>query len=307
MAETASSSSNNRILYIIIAILGLAVLFLLWQLSNTKSDVAVVTEEFNQLDAEKSELEIGLQEMLAQYETAVVESDTMKARVMQQKEEIQALLERVKKLKGDDSKLRWEIDKLKKESGTLREIMKGYLVTIDSLNTKNQALTGEVENLTTSLTTANTKKDELANTVSEQSDIIKAGSVLTSVTFTAEAIRVKSTGNQKTTSRASKAEMVKSCVKLAKNAITKKGPKTLYVRVISPEGTVLDDKNNMGKTFNFNNVSGKYSAKRQFEYDGESKDLCVFHTINSELTAGQYIVEMYESGTIIGKTSFDLR
>jgi len=307
MTETTAPTNKNRILYVIIALLGLAVIYLAYQLTSSNKQVAQVTEEYDELSQDRNDLEEGLEEMWAMYDATVIENDTMQARVMQQKEEIQALLERVKKLKGDDAALRWEIDKLKKESKTLRDIMKGYLVTIDSLNIKNQALTGEVDQLSSSLSDATTKSNQLQNTVDEQTNIIKAGSVLTAVTFSAEAIRVRSSGAQKETNRAAKAEMVKSCVNLAKNNITKKGPKTIYLRVISPEGAVLDDKNNMGKTFNFNNVSGKYSAKRQFDYDGNGQDICVFHTVTSELTAGQYIVEMYESGSMIGKTSFDLR
>lgn len=307
MSDTKAQSNNNRTLYIIIGLLSLAVIYLGYQLTQKSTEVVEITGQYDTLTSEKSELEQGLQEMLQQYDTLNIENEEMRANIMQQKQEIEELLDRVQKLKKDDKALRWEIDKLKKEAGTLREIMKGYLVTIDSLNTQNKELVEENTQISQQLTNVSTQKDQLESQVNDQQEIIKAGSVLTAVTFSAEAIRVRSSGVQKETSRASRAEMVKSCVSLAKNNITKKGAKTLYLRVISPEGKVLDDKNNIGKTFNFNGVSGKYSAKRQFEYNGELQDICVYHTVSGELTPGQYIVEMYESGALVGKTSFDLR
>jgi regulator of replication initiation timing len=301
------SKGNNRGLHIIIGLLCIAVLVLAYLLSETKTDVVGLEESNIELTTERSELEEGLVEMLQQYDTLSVENDEMKGKVLQQREEIASLLERVQKLKKDDSSLRWEIGKLKKEAGTLRDIMKDYLVTIDSLNQENIALTHENQTLSTNLSDVSSQKNALANKLEDQASIIKAGPVLTANSFIAEAIRVRSTGAQKETNRASRAEMIKSCVNLAQNNISKKGPKTLHVRVISPEGLVLDDKNNIGKTFNFSGVSGKYSAKRQFDYDGTGKSICVFHTVTSELTAGQYIVEIYEAGSLIGKTKFDLR
>lgn len=308
MGETVTTSkSNNKVLYIIIGLLSLAVLFLAYLLNGERTTVVDLEEDNTELTTERSELEEGLIEMLEQYDTLSVENEEMKGKVLQQREEIAALLERVQKLKKDDSSLRWEIDKFKKEAGTLRDIMKGYLTTIDSLNQENMALTKENQTLSTNLSDVSTEKNALANKVEDQASIIKAGSVLTANSFIAEAIRVRSNGAQKETNRASRAEMIKSCVDLAQNNISKKGPKTLHIRVISPEGIVLDDKNNIGKTFSFNGVSGKYSAKRQFDYDGTGKSICVFHTVTSELTAGQYIVEIYEAGSLIGKTTFDLR
>ncbi len=307
MEENTRNNKNTKLLYALIALLAITVVYMGYKLNSQSTQVSSLLDENNVITTERSELEQGLEEMLQQYDTLNVDNEEMKAEILQQKAEISELLERVKKLKKDDGSLRWEIDKLKKEAGTLRDIMKGYLVTIDSLNTMNKTLVAEVDNLGNSLSEVNEAYTGLSETVKDQNELIKAGSVLVATTFSAEAIRVRNSGAQKATNRAAKAEMIKSCVKLGQNKIAKKGPKTLYLRVISPDGVVLDDKNNMGSTFNFNNVSGKYSAKRQFDYDGTSKDICVFHTVMNTLPAGQYIVEMYESGVLIGKTTFDLR
>jgi len=79
------------------------------------------------------------------------------------------------------------------------------------------------------------------------------------------------------------------------------------VRIISPEGVVLEDVDYPNATFQLEGVSGKFSTKRDVEYNNQPQDVCVFYTVGSELSTGQYIVELYESGFLIGKTSFDMR
>ena len=70
------------------------------------------------------------------YDTLQTENTVLMAEMAAQKSQIEDLL---KKVKDKD----WSVSKLKKETNTLREIMKGYVVTIDSLNQLNQALMAE--------------------------------------------------------------------------------------------------------------------------------------------------------------------
>lgn len=245
--------------------------------------------------------------MLEQYDAITVENDELSAEMIAQKEQINELMEKVTKLNKDDKNLRWEIDKLKKEAGTLRSIMKGYLVKIDSLNQANAQLTDLNTELNTNLSTVTTQKQSLETTVSSQESVIKQGSVIPAMGMTASGLRIKSSGKQTETNRASRAEMIRTCCTLGENRITKSGTKTLHVRIISPEGVVIEDEEYPNATFQIDGVSGKYSTKRDIEYNNQPQEVCVFYTVGDDLSTGQYIVELYESGSLIGKTSFDLR
>ncbi len=259
------------------------------------------------LNVERNDLQEELSGMLEQYDSITVENDELSAEMIAQKEEINALMERVGKLDKDDKNLRWEIDKLKKEAGTLRSIMKGYLVKIDSLNTANAELTNLNTELNTNLSNVTTQKQELETTVTSQNSLIKEGSVIPAMGMTASGLRIKSSGKQTETNRASRAEMIRTCCTLGENRITKIGTKTLHMRIISPEGVVLEDEEYPNATFQIDGVSGKYSTKRDIEYNNQPQEVCVFYTVGDDLSTGQYIVELYESGSLIGKTSFDLR
>lgn len=308
MALTENSSQkNNKTLYGIIGVLGALVLilgFMLWQEKGENQELVTYTED---LSLERNDLEEELTGMIQQYDAITVENEELSAEAIAQKEKINELMERVSKLSKDDKNLRWEIDKLKKEARTLRDIMKGYLVKIDSLNQANAALTQENTTLSSNLSTVTTQKQELETTVNSQESIIKQGSVIPAMGMTASGLRIKSSGKQTETNRASRAEMIRTCCTLGENRITSAGNKTLHMRIISPEGAVLEDEDYPNATFQMEGVSGKYSTKRDIQYNNQPQEVCVFYTVGNELSTGQYIVELYESGSLIGKTSFDLR
>ena len=108
------------------------------------------------------------------------------------------------------------------------------------------------------------------------------------------------------TDRAKKAEMVKCCFTLGQNSVTDAGDKTLYMRVISPDGKVLQATESDNR-FKFNGVEGEFSARREVNYQNQAVDVCIFWTGTDEMRTGQYIVEIYESGALVSKTSFDLK
>ena len=74
--------------------------------------------------------------MLAQYDSLETSNDTLNVQLSEERAKVEELIARVKS--GN-----WTIYKLKKETESLRKIMKGFVITIDSLNTVNQVLMGE--------------------------------------------------------------------------------------------------------------------------------------------------------------------
>lgn len=295
--------SKKTLFIVIIILLALVSGVLGFLLLNKTQVVEEQSSDILELENETLTLKTDLQEMLIQYDTVTVANEKMQAEILAQEEQIRELLNQVDKHKDDA----WIIHKLKKEAGTLREIMKGYLVTIDSLNTLNVNLRHDKDSLGKALSSVTKKKDELESKASNLEEVITKGSVLPARDLVAEAIRIRGSGKQSSTNRANRAEMIKLCGIIGENKIAEKGKKTLYLRIISPEAKVLDDGSGEPKTFDFEGVSGVYSVKRQIDYDGTDQQVCVYYTIREELPTGQYIAELYESETKIGTATFDLR
>lgn len=303
MADDSSSSKKKlRILVIILAIVsvGLAILAIVQSQS-----VEVKEEQISGLEVEKLQLENDLQDMLIQYDTVTVENEQLTAEISAQRDQIKEMLKEIDKHKDDA----YIISKLKKEAATLREIMKGYLVTIDSLNTLNQDLIRDNENLFEELTETKIKAKQLEDTKENLENLVATGSILQTNNMQAVGLRVRNNGTQKEVNRAKRTEIIRTCAKIAENRIAEKGRKTIYIRIISPDAVVLQPERSEDMRFEFDGVSGKYSAKRTFDYANEATDICVFFNVTEgdELPGGTYIVEMYEGGHLIGKTEVNLK
>lgn len=293
--QPSKPRSNVALLALVVLLLisNVVMLYLLMQSKQaTQSEVVKVSSE-------KENVTRMLEDMLAQYDTLETENEQLRVEMDAQKQQIENLLEQVKK--GN-----YSLAKAQKEAATLRKIMKGYVATIDSLNQVNLQLTADKATLTQELGTVKGQKDALEQQSAEQQALIAKGSVLTATTISAGAVMLRNNGKQVDTDRAKKAEMVKCCFTLGENRVARTGDKTLYMRIISPDGQVLpaSEANNR---FQFDGVEGEFSVKREVNYQGVPVDACMFWTASGEMRTGQYIVEVYESGGKVGRATFDLK
>ena len=170
----------------------------------------------------------------------------------------------------------------------------------------NQALTAENLSTKQELGEVKGQKAALETQSAEQQAIIARGSVLRSTVMTAGGIFERSSGKQVDTDRAKKATQVKCCFTVGENLTARPGNKTLYLRVISPDGSVLPAAGGDNR-FQFNGVEGEYSAKRDIDYQNQPVEACIYWKAPGAMASGQYVVEVYESGGQVGTTSFNLK
>ena len=107
-------------------------------------------------------------------------------------------------------------------------------MTIESLNQANIALQMERDAMAQEVTQVKERNQDLQRRQENMEGIIEAGRVLQAMDLTPMAIRVTSTGSQRETGRAKRAEMIKTCFTLMENRIADKGARTLFLEVVSP-------------------------------------------------------------------------
>jgi len=302
MDQTTPTEKKNRSntgLLLLVVLLLISNVVLLWMYMQSQKRGDETQTQVEVVTSQKDDVTHLLENMLASYDTLKTENEQLTTEMEAQREQITSLLDQVKR--GN-----YDISKAKKEAETLRRIMKGYVATIDSLNQANQQLTADKINLTQELGEVKGEREALTSKATELEGKIAKGSVLHTTSITSNALFMRSNGKQVETDRAKKAEMVKCCFTLGENKVTTAGDKTLYMRVISPDGKVLPatDSNNR---FNFNGVEGEFSARREINYQNQAVDACIFWTGTDEMRTGQYIVEVYEAGALVSKSSFDLK
>ena len=300
MSEPSKKGSVNKIMLVLIILLFGFCGFLIWQNIQLKNIVAekeiIYVDVSNERDNVKKELE----DMLAQYNALETTNGEIRAELEAEKAKIEELL---KNIKGKD----WSIYQLKKETETLRKIMKGFVVQIDSLNTVNKELRAEKEVVQGELSSERNKNQNLSKENQGLSNKVTIASYLKTTGLTAAGIKVKSDNTGKENDRAKKIDKIRTTFTVMKNEITPPGEKWVYVRILSPDGKVLSEKTDDSNKFEFNGVKGLYSCKKQINYQNQEMSVTIDWKKTDEFPVGEYNIEVYADGVDIGKTKMTLK
>jgi hypothetical protein len=103
-----------------------------------------------------------------------------------------------------------------------------------------------------------------------------------------------------------KVQKIRTCFNLGENAVAKKGPRTIYMRIANPSQRIMVKSGT--ETFALDGSQVPYSAMREVEYEGASLEVCIFYEVAAdEIVAGTYYIDLYLEGAQIGTTSFSLK
>lgn len=290
---------NNKLYIGIIAVLAIAVAWLGYKVTTQQKEIVYVKQEYQNLDEERQNLAIELENMKMQYDTLQTDNAQMRSDIESQKLEIENLLSKVKNKN-------YEITKLKKETETLRTIMKGYIYTIDSLNVANARLTKEKTEALVRAENAEQTSKTLQKDLSQSKEELQKASVLQTSDYRNTGVDLRSSGKQVDTDRAARCEMIKSCFTLRKNLNAKAGNKEIFLTIIGPDGKVLPNKEGQA-TIKVSGQEQNYSVMREVDYQKEDLDVCVYYSVQGELTKGAYKIYVYEGGNMIGQTDLVLK
>lgn len=302
-----NTSKDNRkksgLLWILIALLAITngVTFWMYMQEKNKLGTEVIVKEqvIVERDNVKNEL-LQLQEDFGNLQTT---DKGLQAEIEAKKAEIAQLLIDAEKHKGDA----YIISKLKKESETLRQIMRGYVRTIDSLGTLNKTLIVEKDNVLKELDNEKGKTTNLNKEKEALNATIQKGSILTCFNITAKGVKFKSGGKKESeTSKASRTQKIKVSFTLGENKIAKAGEKTVFVRIVTPDGKELAKSYDDNYRFTFDKSSGYFAGKETLNYANVEISGVTYCEGQGEFVAGNYIVEVSCDGVIIGSTNLRL-
>jgi hypothetical protein len=303
MSEQKSSQGNSKLMLVLVILLfvsnGVTAYLLI---TKHQENVEIVTQNTD-LTVEKDNLKLELEDMLAEIDAVTTENDEQAAEIAEQRAKIIEMLAEAEKHKNDA----WQIHKLKKETGTLREIMKTYIVTIDSLNTVNEGLVVAKKQVESQLSEQKDQNDELNTTNDALSQKVKLGSKLRVLDLVSGGQRMKSGTVSRETTRSKRVDKVKTCFTIDENEVSKPGKKTVYLRIIDPNGEVLALDQSQDYMFTYDGKEGLYSRKEEVMYDNDELDLCLYWDVTAELVEGKYIVEVYAEDYHMGTTEFLLK
>lgn len=320
---TNSKSSVTMALYSIIAVLLVLVIWLFLDRQHLKTELQGQLSEVSQA---KAELEIEYNEAVASLEAMRSDNDSLNTVIDGQMAELATQKSRISKLIASDKDLK----SARAEIANLRIQGQEYVQQINELQAQNQALaqsnqalSQEKEVLTASLTEAQNEKSTLEQEKTqlkqEFNEIEKQNLDLDAKVYKASVIQVedvdlsgvKLTRNQKERVRKNSkyVDRLDVCFDIVPNQIASHDRETFFLRVIDPNGTTMYNETlGSGSILNQeDNTDIRYSISGSYNYDGNSKELCMQWMPETGFDKGEYKVEIFNKGYKCGSGSITFR
>jgi DNA gyrase/topoisomerase IV subunit A len=252
-------------------------------------------------------LEISHQDLLDEFEAIAlqyegfrfsVQNDSLLYRLENEQARVRRLEE---ELRRTDASNQAEIRRLRDELATLRQILRSSIQQIDSLNQLNQALRAENVQITQqfqqtarTLTQVTQERQQLSQQVSLAAQLVATG------------INVRAVNDRgRDQTRLSRSAQFVVSFTIARNITAVPGERNVYVRIMSPGGTLLSSRS--GGTFAFENSNIHYSMRRTVEYGGEDTPVTLFWDIGEFLMPGTFTVDIFADGNHIGTHNFTMQ
>ena len=180
----------------------------------------------------------------------------------------------------------------------MRAVLRSYVMEIDSLNRLNQNLTKENTRIKGEYEAANRQIEGLSTEKANLSEKVAIAAQLDAIGINLSLLDKRG----KATRRMKKAKTLQVDFSIAKNVTATNGMRTLYVRIVSPTGSVLGG----AGTFPYENKNLQATAKKTVEYGGQQTNVTTYWNIDQAMVSGTYQVSIFAEGNMIGSRSFTL-
>ncbi len=258
------------------------------QLQEKVSAVQELAElEKEEMESEYAQLDQQYGEMMLQ-----ITNDSLIAQLTREQLRAQQLLEELKQVKADNAA---EITRLKRELNSVRAVLRDYIRQVDSLNQVNQHLRNENTQLSGQLEESTRQNQNLQVERQQLTERVTIAAQLN-----ATAISMTRMGKRKAAKKMSDTQTLQVNFNIARNVTAENGERTIYVRIMTPTGSVLSS----GGFFNYENRQLEYSMKKVIEYSGEETPVVVYWNVEEALVAGDYHVSIFADGNMIGDKTF---
>ena len=274
----------------------LAACYYLWQSLEEQKQANVELQELAELDKAEMEDQYRLFDIQYGELQKQIRNDSLLALVDKERERTQELLRELQNTKATDAR---EIARLKKEIASLRAVLQSYIVQVDSLNRANEELRTENSEIKTQINEANTRISNISNENFQLKDKVDKAAQLDATGFWCKALNKRS----KQTDKAKDVKKFSFGFSIVKNVTAKNGQRTIYARIIKPNGSVYKPQG----TFTYQGTDVEYCEKKYIEYDGQEQSITMYSDVEEFLEAGTYRLFIFVDGQMIGESSFGLK
>lgn len=299
--QEPKKDNTKVVLIVIIVLLLISNIYFIVSRSNVAGERDIARSEYNAADSSRIAVETDYNAALARLDELVTDNAQIQQELGDRNSEIAKLKREIDKIVKNKNATASELGKAKRLINELNSKVQSYEERIASLETDNQRL-GE-EN-----TTLASQRDSLDV---ERQNLAKLGSILhvSNIRMTPMDIR---RGGKKVneTSKAKRVDVMRITFDIDENRIKETSVTEFYLRITGPEGTVLSNAAyGSGVTTLDDGQSVNYTLSKMIEVPKNTniKDVVVDWNQDSDYKAGQYKIEIFQGGFIIGSGNVTLR
>ena len=224
-------------------------------------------------------------------------TDSLISQILAERAKVEQLQKELKASKATSAK---RIDQLSREVTTLRNVLRTYVVQIDSLQATNERLRAENTEVKENYNRVTSQAQQLSSEKAHLSDRVKLAAKLDATAISVSPIDKRG----KHTKTLSNVVNLQIRFTISKNVTAEVGEKTFYCRITQPNDELLV-KAGAG-TFAFEGKQIPYSIRREIEYNGEETPLVMYWPVEESLQSGTYQLRIFADGNLIGSASFSL-
>lgn len=293
--ENQKSNSSLKAIILVLSLLLLGSLFYIFKLTTETKNLQT---EVASTKTEKENVMKDLSDLKATYDAAIAENTSMSDELISEREKVVGLMAQLEKSKGDAASM----SKYKQQFLALQTKMNSLMQEVEVLKKENQTLTTNLDSTKVVLEESKNYTQTLVGQNEELSKTVEKASKLSVLHLQTAAFKLRSSGKEIATDKASRADVLKVSFTIAENSVAKTGDKVYYVQVIDSKNNVLGDK----ATENFGDKSLTYSFTTTVKYENKTVDV-VQNLPGKDFEKGTYFVNVFDKNELVSKTSFTLR
>lgn len=294
--------SKNAIIYgILIAALAGTWIYMLYDKHKTNDQIGQQSTQIDSISSSRDALQQEYNAANARLDDLISQNSRMDSLVKTKDKEVNDMKARIQSILANKNATAAQLKEAQELINKLKTNIEDYQATIEKLEGEKIVLTGERD-------VARKQRDSVGTVKDSLSKVTEVGSVLHASNIRMTPINLKRNGKEVETSKAKRADLMRVSFDLD-NRIATSGQKDIYVAITAPDGTPLAVEALGSGRFTLQDGTEKlYTAKTTIDYvSGTTKDAHVDWKQNSDFKPGEYKVDIYNLGYLIGSGKVTLK
>ncbi|MFM2157149.1 MAG: hypothetical protein RL516_1898 [Bacteroidota bacterium] len=294
------SENKNKSNLLLIILLLLSVGFNIYQYSAKNTLVSENKNERDSLITARVDIEKELNETYSELNQYKGENARMDSLLSKANTDLQSYENKIASLLKSESNKDQLNKKLLEELKEIKKLRDQYLEKIDNLLAENVRLKKDNSDL-------NTKVEQISK---DLQNTVNTASVLRVEYLNISSLKKKFNDKYAPTLLAKRTNKFDICFTVLENKIAKSGTRTVYLRLISPNGKVIGDRAQGSGSFTDtkSNSQMQFTLSKSLDYTNANANICMtWEPTGEKYDVGIYTAEIYIDGLFSSSKTLELR